>query len=109
MSTAAMPSRPTLSEVVRQNIAAEAGRRGINQATLARRFGMSKATMSDRYRGRKPWTVDEVEQAAAMFGVPVDRLMSREWCAIQDSNLEPAGYCHGGGAVVLAFPGERVA
>ena len=66
-----------LSVVVAANIRAEAARRGINQSQLGARLGMTKVSMSDRFRCRTPWTLDEVSAVAALFGMPVDALLAR--------------------------------
>ena len=35
---------------------------GINQGDLAKRFNLSQASISHRFSGRVPWTVDEMYQ-----------------------------------------------
>ena len=76
----------TFAEKVAANIRAEAARRGINQSALARALGMSQAAASDRFRGRTPWTLNEIEAVARVLRTTTSTL-----CAIRDSNPEPAG------------------
>ena len=92
----------TLSDVVRANIRAEAARRGWNQTDLAGRMGMDRAAVGYRYRGRTPWTLDETERAARVFGLPFAEL-----CAIRDSNPEPADYELGRRGAVLDLDAAR--
>ena len=44
---------------------------------MSRRVGMSKVAMSDRYRGRTPWALDELELVAGALGVEVGDLLAR--------------------------------
>jgi len=66
-----------LSKIVAANVRAEGARRGLTQMEMAKRLGMSRITLSDRYRERTPWTLDEVERLAAFFGVDVLDLVAR--------------------------------
>ena len=66
-----------LSIVVAANVRAEAARRGLTQAKMAALLGMSRMAMSDRFRGRTPWTLDELEDLARKFGTTVEDLLAR--------------------------------
>lgn len=58
-----------LSRIVAENIRAEAARRGLFGRDLAGVVGLSAMAISDRTRGRTPWTLDEVQMIAAAFGL----------------------------------------
>lgn len=77
-----------MSDVVRRNIAAEAARQGIRQTDLAAAFGLSRGPMSERFRGVTAWTLDDVERAADVLGVPLAVLLLPRL----DSNQQPSGY-----------------
>ena len=66
-----------LSAVVAANIRAEAARRGWTQAEMCRRLSMTPVTMSDRFRERTPWTLDELQRVADVMDVDVLSLMVR--------------------------------
>lgn len=67
----------TLSEVVAANVRAECARRGWHQGIVAEHMGMVRNAVSDRARGRTPWTLDEVERLAVLFGLEVADLLAR--------------------------------
>jgi hypothetical protein len=46
----------------------EAARRGLSQMQIAAEVGLSRAAVSDRFRGRTPWTLDQVGVIAELFG-----------------------------------------
>ena len=46
----------------------EAARRGLSQRQIAAEVGLSRAAVSDRFRGRTPWTLDQVGVIAELFG-----------------------------------------
>lgn len=69
--------RVPLSSVAAMNVRAETARRGILQSDLADGLGMSRMAVSDRFRGRTPWTVDELAMVAEMLGVPLAVLLER--------------------------------
>ena len=73
MDTKLMP----LHRVVAANIRAEAARRGIRQADMAERLGISQPAMSDRYRERTPWSLDETEKVAELLGLELGDLTAR--------------------------------
>ena len=46
----------------------EAARRGLSQMQIAAEVGLSRAAVSDRFRGRTAWTLDQVGIVAQLFG-----------------------------------------
>ena len=85
-----------LSVVVAANVRAEAARRGMTQADVARAMGLSRMAVSDRYRGRTPWTLDELEAVSSRLRCPVSALLARP------EGFEPPTFWFGaeGGTVV---------
>ena len=75
-SEAGMITEP-LSVAVSRNIRAEAARHGMSQQGFGDALLMSRASVSDRYRGRTPWTVSEIEAAARLFDIEVEDLLAR--------------------------------
>ena len=69
--------RTSLSEVVAANIRAEGARRGWTQSDVATRLGQSRMWVSDRYRGRTPWTIDELDRVAELLGLDTVDLLAR--------------------------------
>ena len=65
----ALELRPveTFAEIVAANIRAEAARVGVTQRALARALGMSQGAASDRWRGRTPWTLNDIEAVARVL------------------------------------------
>jgi len=88
----ATPARPAppLSARAAGNVRAEAARRGLTQADMAGLLGMSRMAVSDRYRGRTPWTLDELSTVAGILRLDVCELIRG-----------------GGGAYLEAVPGGR--
>ena len=78
----------TYSEIIRDEVKAECGRRGISQRALARAMGLVQPSISDRWRGRIPWTLDEVERLEPVLGLDRGALLFR--CARRDSNPQPS-------------------
>lgn len=66
-----------LSAVVAGNVRAEAARAGLTQSELARALGVSRMAVSDRYRGRTPWTLDELEVVGAILGLEPAEFLAR--------------------------------
>ena len=89
-----------LSHVAAQCVRAEAARRGWTQTELAHRMGMSKMAVSDRYRERTPWTVDELEKLADLFGVEVGELLARP------KGFEPLTFWLGSNHTIMEFDTE---
>ena len=53
----------------------------MNQAQLGQHLGLSQASISDRLLGKSPFTVDELEQLAELFGITLAELLqpSTSW------------------------------
>jgi transcriptional regulator with XRE-family HTH domain len=66
-----------LSSIVAANVRAQAAMRGWTQREMCRRLGIAVTAMSDRYRERVPWTLDELAQLAALFDIEVSDLVAR--------------------------------
>ncbi len=79
------PRAESFAAQVAENIRAEAGRRGVNQSDIARALGIAQAAISERWRGRREWRLNEIEAVARLLGTTTSTL-----CAIRDSNPEPA-------------------
>jgi len=98
----AVETRPSMAEVVAANIRAEQARKGWTQAQLAEHMGMTRQAVSERSRGGTPWTLNETERAARLFGLPF-----KELCAIRDSNPEPADL-EPGDPIAQVLPFRRI-
>ncbi|MDK9294536.1 hypothetical protein FAM19031_000574 [Propionibacterium freudenreichii] len=59
-----------LVDVVAANVRAEASRRGYTQSTLARALGVTHAPINRKWLGVRPWKLEDLDQLAALFGVP---------------------------------------
>ena len=75
----------TFGAQVAANIRAEAARRGVTQTDIAMHLGMNQSTISERYRGKREWSLAEIEAVALLL-----RTTTSVLCAIRDSNPEPA-------------------
>lgn len=81
------PQAPTgLAQCVAENIRLEAARRNVSQGRLAHALGTSQPVISERFRGKRMWPLDDLERVAALFGLDVEDLMRRPR---PDSNREP--------------------
>ena len=87
-AVAAYKAPTTYSEIIRDEVKAEAGRRGISQRRLSSAMGISQQSISDRWRGRIPWTLDEVERLEPVLGLTRGALLAM--CARRDSNPQPS-------------------
>ncbi len=83
-----MPDRASLASAVAANVRAEAARRRVEQRDIARALAMSRAAVSDRFRGRTPWTLSEVEGLARFLRVSLEELLLPRL----DSNQQPSDY-----------------
>lgn len=66
---------------VTANIRAEIARANLTQTHLAEALGLTQQSVSDRMRGRTPFTVDELLLVAALLNIPVTRLVDVEQVA----------------------------
>ncbi|MCF4121948.1 helix-turn-helix domain-containing protein [Antribacter sp. KLBMP9083] len=57
-----------LARVTAAAVRLEAARRDLSQAQLATELGLSRAAVSDRFRGKTAWTLDQVGLLAQLFG-----------------------------------------
>ena len=90
MPTAA--DQVTTRDVVAANVRAEAARAGFNQVRLGQRLGISQGAITKRWRGERPWQLEELDSLASALGVSVVDLVTptgREVRLRQDSNLQP--------------------
>jgi transcriptional regulator with XRE-family HTH domain len=76
----------TIDAEVGKNLHLRMWQRGITQERLARRLGVTQATVSRKIKGRAPWTLTELYEAAAALGVEPGDLLPH-----LDSNQEPFG------------------
>ena len=85
MSTALALSgpRPT-SEIVAENVRAEAARRGYSQVALAEALGMNQSQVSRRWWGRLLWTFDELDSLAELLDVSVQELVTNHSAEMQN-------------------------
>ena len=82
----------TTRDVVAANVRAEAARAGFNQVRLGKRLGISQGAITKRWRGERPWQLEELDNLATALGVSVVDLVTptgREMRLRQDSNLQP--------------------
>lgn len=95
--------RPTYAQQVAANVRAEAARAGVTQQWLARQLGLAQAALSERYRGRREFTLTDLERIAAVLRVELGVLTAPAndngrpvvgapvgWYGTGDSNPEPA-------------------
>jgi transcriptional regulator with XRE-family HTH domain len=71
-----------LSAIVADNVRLLCARRGVNQSDLARLLGLSRMSVSDRFRYKTPWAIDELGILAVWFGVPVSVLFGEQGQAV---------------------------
>lgn len=83
--TGAVPLRV----VVADNVRLLCSRRRVQQAELASCLGMSRMAVSDRFRYRTPWTLDEVGELARIFQVPVAALFGESSTVTQEQAPPP--------------------
>lgn len=77
------PARPAprlirdgLARTTAAAIRFESARRGISQAQLATELGLSRAAVSDRFRGKTAWSLDQVGRISLLFGCEPGVLVS---------------------------------
>ncbi len=61
-------NRDGLARLCAATIRFEAARRGLSQAQIAAELGLSRGAVSDRFRGKTAWTLDQVGMLAQLFG-----------------------------------------
>lgn len=65
---------------------------------MARILGVSRMAMSDRYRGRTPWSIDDLEVVSMALHIPVGELLARPGDVIVTSPVPVRPYMVGGPA-----------
>ena len=66
---------PTTAQQVGANVRAEAARRGISGAGLARTVGRSQSAMARRLAGSYPFSVTDLALIADVLEVPISALL----------------------------------
>lgn len=105
MSTQQEQYRYTFNELVASNVRVGAAFRHMNQSQLAKAMGISQSTLALRWWGKRPYTLDDLEIIATIFGVmpweltqPINenggqpRLTAVYEYTARDLNPEPSGY-----------------
>ncbi|WP_430626064.1 helix-turn-helix domain-containing protein [Trueperella pyogenes] len=59
----------SFADVVSGNIRAVAAYRGITQTVVARHLGLTTASVAQKWHGKRPWRLEEVEAVANLFGM----------------------------------------
>lgn len=102
MSKALAPQQTvTTADVVAANIRAEASRLGFNQVALGKALQMQQTAVSARWRGARPWQLDELDTVATLLGVSVVDLV-RKPTHVDFANVyenRPTGDIHQAGGV----------
>lgn len=76
----------SITQTVAGNIRAEAARAGLNQSDLARALNIAQSSISLRWRGERPWSLELLEQVAEILNMPpLDLVRAR-----RDSNPQPS-------------------
>lgn len=70
-----MPTVQTIADVVASKIRGQLAAQRIRQEDLASALGLHQTSVSARLSGRTPWTLVEVIDVAAFFGVPLSELV----------------------------------
>lgn len=65
----------TRSEAIRVEVRAHLARIGVTQGQLAKALGVSQQSVSDRMRGRTPWTLDETTALEHVLGLTPGALL----------------------------------
>ena len=66
--------RPFQAKHIRDLLA----QRGMVANDLAFRMGLTKSAVSRKLNGSRPWTLEQMEKAARVIGVPVDQAFPPE-------------------------------
>lgn len=82
----------TYAELVSGEVRAECARREITQRDLAKLLGMSQQAVSDRWRGRTPWSLNETERLEGVLGLARGALLV---AAVRPKGFEPPTFWFG--------------
>lgn len=63
------------TETIARNLSGELARHHKTQAALAKELGVSEQYISKRLQGEGPFTTEQLEKAAGMFGMSLYQLM----------------------------------
>lgn len=63
------------TETIARNLSGELARHRKTQAALAKELGVSEQYISKRLQGEGPFTTEQLEKAAGMFGMSLYQLM----------------------------------
>ena len=63
------------TETIARNLSGELARHSKTQAALAKELGVSEQYISKRLQGEGPFTTEQLEKAAGMFGMSLYQLM----------------------------------
>lgn len=89
MSIQAIEPGQTPDEAFGEVIHLRLRRRGIHQQMLAAYMGMTQAAVSNKIRGVRPWSLEDMTKAAEFLGEDLGGLVT-ESCARRDSNSQPS-------------------
>jgi transcriptional regulator with XRE-family HTH domain len=107
MSNVITLSEPSpLVRLVAENVRVECARADRTQADVARLLGTSRTAVSNRWRGRMQWQIEDLERLSVSLNVPVQRFFA-DGLPRLDSNQEPTDSPDA--VVIDLFSGERVA
>jgi transcriptional regulator with XRE-family HTH domain len=67
--------RRSLNDVVCEEVRVMMVRKGARQADVARALGVAQSGVSERLRGKREWTLSELEVLARLWQVPVAHLL----------------------------------
>lgn len=89
-----------LAKVVAANVRAEAARRGLTQYELAKRIGLAQSAVSDRYRERRQWQLEDLEELGNLFGIEPAELL------VRPKGFEPLTFWLGSNHTIMEFDTE---
>jgi hypothetical protein len=89
MDTEKTAEHASLDQVVGTHVHILMWTRKITQSALGRQLGIDQSALSKKLRGERGWSLDEVERAARVLGVPMLSLFDRNWYTPRDLNPEP--------------------
>lgn len=69
----------TTQERISRNVRLLMAAHGEQQQDLARRLGISAASVSDKLKGRRRWSVDDLDIIAAAYEIEVVMLLAQRW------------------------------
>ena len=85
-------SERTTADVVAGNIRAEAARLGMSQVALGRTLGMTQNQITTRWKGQRPWQLEELDSVADALDLTVQDLVTEP-----EKRRTPTGGSHRAG------------